>query len=273
MTTEKYKLYGGKVILEFDKVKHLYQVKIGEEDKKIVYGVTGILGIIGKPALVNWATRLACDKVRELSEYIPDKLEEVLVEARREHYEVSKRARELGTRVHAVADRWFSEDILGIVQEMLLVKTEEERNALSAFIKLIKEHKLERKFGERKIFSKKNFYAGTVDFIGNLDGVLTVADYKTSSAIYPEYFLQASAYAQAIEEELGLKVMQTAVIRLGKDGILEIQTDKEWREKVPVFLALKSVYEWQQGLKAKEFTKDIKVGEVTKVKEIIKKTK
>ena len=265
MKTE-HSLYKDKIKLVFDSVKHTYKV-----DDKIVYGVTGIIGIINKPALVNWATNLAVNKVRERKDYLEKHLEDVLKEAKGEHYKVSKEAKELGTRVHNVADRWFSEDKFGLVQEMLLVKREEERNALSVMLEFLKTSKPDRKFGEKKIYSKKYSYAGTVDFIGLLNGVMTVADYKTSSAIYPDYFLQTSAYAQAIEEELGIKVKQTAVIRFGKDRKLEIQTDKKWKEKLPVFLALKNIYEWQMNIIGRSFESDIKASETKTIKKQLDK--
>ena len=240
---EQYKLYKGKVILNFDPKKHIYRV-----NDKIVYGVTSITNTISKPSLVNWATKLTVDKIRENKDYLEDHLEEVLALAKKEHWEVSKRAMALGTRVHAVADRWFKEDKLGLIEEMLKVENNEERKSLSAFISLIKNHDIKREFGERKIYSKKYNYAGTADFVGTIDGSKRiVADYKTSKAIYPSYFLQTSAYAQALEEE-GFKIDGTVVIRLGKDGVLEIKRDDNWKEKLPVFLALKKVYSWQMDL-------------------------
>jgi len=248
----KYNLYNNKIKLEFDEAKHKYLV-----DGKIVYGVTGILSVLSTPALINWAVKLTADKVREMKQYIPDSLEDVLKAAKYEHYRVSKEARELGTRVHRVADSWFFENKLELIEEMLKVESTDERNALRAFIKLVKDVKMEREFGERKIYSKKHGYAGTVDFIGKIEGVETVADYKTSRAIYPSYFIQAAAYAQAIEEELGKKIKQTAVIRIAKDGTLEIKTDKKWKEKLPVFLAMKSIYEWQMSLVGKDLDKKV----------------
>jgi len=258
---ETYKLYNGKIILQFDPAKHIY--RIGD---KIIYGVTNIVSILNRPALVNWATKLAIDKVREKKDLLATDLEAVLAEAKREHYEVSKRAAELGTRVHAVADRWFSEDKLGLFREMLAVKNDEERNALSAFLKFIQQNKVKRELGERKIYSKKYQYAGTADFIGQINGKKVVADYKTSSAIYPEYFAQTAAYAQALEEE-GFSIQETAIIRIGKDGSLEVKTDKNWKKKLPVFLAMKKIYEWQMQLLEEEFTQDIKPSKVVKIEE------
>ena len=48
---EKYPLYQGKVILEFDSQNHIYSV-----EGKQVYGVTNIIGVLAKPALIFWAS-------------------------------------------------------------------------------------------------------------------------------------------------------------------------------------------------------------------------
>lgn len=262
MEKEKYKLYKGEIELSFDPVKHIY-----EANGKLVYGVTGIIGVLSKPFLTPWAVKLTADYVRENKGFLTEHLEDILVNAKREHRRVSKEARELGTRVHDIADRWFSENKSKLMIEMLGVKNEEERNALISFIKITEKMKLEREFGERKIYSKKYHYAGTTDFIGKVDGVMTLVDYKCSSAIYPEVFLQLFAYAQAIEEETGLKIEQTAVFRLGKDGEPEVKIDKNWKEKLPAFLACKAIYEWRQSLKGKEFNK----GQKEAIKKVIKK--
>jgi hypothetical protein len=56
---ERYELYAGNVILNFNPDKHLYTV----DDKKID-GVTSILGVINKPALIAWAANCAADFIK-----------------------------------------------------------------------------------------------------------------------------------------------------------------------------------------------------------------
>jgi len=249
--TQIIKLYNDKEVLYYDDDKHIYW-----DDNGQLYGVTSIMNIADKPALVNWAVNLTLSKITELKEHIQDNFIDVISEARRAHYEASKKARELGTRVHAVADHWFSDDKLGLISEMLKVRDEEERLALSALIKFFQTQKVERELGERKIKSLKYRYAGTADFIGKINGDYVVADYKTSSAIYPEYFVQTSAYASALEEE-GFKIDKTMIIRIGKDGVLEMKADENWKDKMPIFLAHKEIYEWKMKMK------DLKNGKTT----------
>lgn len=55
-------------------------------------------------------------------------------------------------------------------------------------------------FIERRIWSGRHRYAGTVDALASIGGKFGVLDIKTSSGFYPEYNLQTAAYASALGE-------------------------------------------------------------------------
>lgn len=268
---EKYKLYKGKIELLFDPVKHIYRV-----NDKIRYGVTSITNVMAKPAIVNWAVKLTKEKTYSEAkrlggvEFLKN-LQDVLLTAGREHYIVSKEARELGTRVHDKAEKWHTKgtDRDALITEIMQIENKEERFACSVMFKFFKEHKFEPLELEGKCYSKEHEYAGTIDYLGSVDGKLSVLDYKTSSGLWSNYPLQATAYAQAKTEE-GFKIEQTIIARFGKDGVLEIQTEKDWEKHLPVFLAAKSLKEYEMSLKADNFDKVEK--EPEKVKKVIKKT-
>jgi len=256
---EKFELYDGKVILEYRDDKHLYTV-----DKKVVYSVTGITSILSKPALVNWAVKLTKDKLKELQEELgwkefAETFPEMLLTAGREHYVASKVATSLGTRVHDMAERWLTKnsDHTKLMQEMLKTESEEERLSYTALLQFFNEHAFKPTSLERKCFSIKDQYAGTVDYYGEIDGKLTVMDYKTSKAVYEGYPLQATAYASALVEE-GYKVDQTMITRVGKDGILEVKTEKSWKKNLPAFISAKNLYEYRMALKGRKYKKIIK---------------
>ena len=63
---------------------------------------------------------------------------------------------------------------------------------------------------ELKVYSKKYRYQGTLDMIGEIDGVLFLVDYKSSSGISSSMGLQLAAYAEAYKE------MTSKQIDLGK---------------------------------------------------------
>lgn len=54
---------------------------------------------------------------------------------------------------------------------------------------------------ERKIWSKKDKYAGTADALAFIDGKFGVLDIKTSTGFYPDYNLQTAAYVAALQED------------------------------------------------------------------------
>ena len=53
---------------------------------------------------------------------------------------------------------------------------------------------------EERILSKRHRYAGTIDVLAELNGILGILDIKTSYAIYRDYNIQISAYKEALEE-------------------------------------------------------------------------
>ena len=66
-----------------------------------------------------------------------------------------------------------------------------------------------------------NMFAGTVDAVAEVDDVLTVVDFKTSSQISDEYFLQTSAYWLLLDENLvegEKRPEQRLILRIPKDG-------------------------------------------------------
>jgi len=96
-------------------------------------------------------------------------------------------------------------------------------------------------------YSDKHFYAGTIDFIGVIDGKVTLVDWKTSSKIYPSHLLQVAAYLQAESEKGKYKPAETAVLRLGSNHKVgyEFKTVdlKESQKNFKYFLAVKKIWE------------------------------
>jgi len=102
---------------------------------------------------------------------------------------------------------------------------------------------------ERTIYCLDCGYAGTLDLYARVKGVLTVLDWKSGKAIYPEAFLQNLAYRHAATRA-GLPSTQGLIVRLPKH--LE---DPAW-EVMPVpimltledFLAALRLWRWQRTM-------------------------
>jgi hypothetical protein len=68
---------------------------------------------------------------------------------------------------------------------------------------------------EERLVSKVNRYAGTVDVVAEVDGVVGVLDIKTSKAVYRDYGLQTAAYMAALHEDPTLPQPTTSwILRL-----------------------------------------------------------
>jgi hypothetical protein len=102
---------------------------------------------------------------------------------------------------------------------------------------------------ERTVYCLECGYAGTLDLYARVKGVLTVLDWKSGKAIYPEAFLQNLAYRHAAAGA-GLASSQGLIVRLPK------QLDDPAWEVMPVpatltledFLAALRLWRWQRAM-------------------------
>lgn len=210
------KLYNDKVELKFDKDKHIYTVN-GE----IIFGVTSATGILDKPALMYWAVNQALgflDKALKPGMVI-DELNKpkLLAEAKSIHRKKKEEAADIGTAVHNYLEVYLNTKINNLPPPTMPIN-EQVNKGIQAFIEWENEHNVKFLSSERKIYSKKYKYAGTLDGEAEINGNLSIIDFKTSKRFYDEHFIQTSAYAKAIEEEDNVKIRKCFVIRFPKDG-------------------------------------------------------
>jgi hypothetical protein len=81
-------------------------------------------------------------------------------------------------------------------------------------------------FVERRVWSPRYRYAGTVDALAEVDGKFGVLDIKTSTGFYPEYNLQTAAYISALQE-LEVKRMLKLPKEIETRWILRIDQHRE----------------------------------------------
>lgn len=196
-------LYNGQVRIDFDHRAHAYTC-----EGKFVPGVTSILKRLDKPALMQWAANMAAAYIQSNWREGCD-IAALCKDAKTAHRRASREAADLGSIVHKFAEN----TLCGKPAEL---PEGPAAKGCSAFLDWLDAHHVEVISSERIIFSREDWYAGTADFFGYVDGVLTVGDFKTSSGIYPEMLLQTAAYIRAIEEETNERVAQRLIIRLDK---------------------------------------------------------
>lgn len=97
---------------------------------------------------------------------------------------------------------------------------------------------------ERRIVSRLYGYAGTLDWLGRINGRLTLWDWKTGPVI-PAYALQAAAYAEAFAEETGERVERRYGVRLNADGTYEVIPFTD-RQDIVNFHAAVRVANWKR---------------------------
>jgi hypothetical protein len=169
-----------------------------------VPGVTTILGILNKPALVKWANNLGLQGI-DSSRY-RDEMADIGTLA---HYLIMCH---LTGQTPDTAD--YSPNQLEMAE-----------NATLSYYEWAKGHTIEPILVEEALVSDQYGYGGTVDLYAAVDGVKTLVDFKTGKALYPEMLYQLAAYKQLLQEH-GYEVGPARILRIGRDA------DEGFEEKV-----------------------------------------
>ena len=218
-------------------------------DGKPATGVTTVISVLAKPALIGWAARMACEYVREHAIFLEEGNEyrvsvDALIAAQTAHTKKKDAAAEHGTDSHALVEEW-------IKNRMDNRMSATDFSPIQKFIDWAIENVDHFLFSERRMFNKEHFIAGTADFayIGK-DGKKYMADFKTSSGIYgADYFLQVAAYRMLAELEGDEPYDGMTIVRLGKDGKFEVQYLYEYESFRDGFLACLQLYRLQASVK------------------------
>jgi hypothetical protein len=151
---------------------------------------------------------------------------EIIKEAKKKDKEAAKSAAAIGTLVH----EWcYQLETKGNPSEELVAKIMQHpdrikiENGINKFTEWKKGNQDEIVLSESIVASLVHNYGGKFDCLRRRNGILILSDFKTSSAIYLDYFIQLGAYCLAVKEWLGLSPLGLEVLRFGKeDG--EFQT-------------------------------------------------
>jgi hypothetical protein len=240
-------------------------------DGRQVPGVTTVLEILNKPALVHWAAaeeRKLCLEIATqtftsltgadgaadfmTAENFRALLTENLGKTKA-HYRAMKKAQNIGTEAHAAVE-WQIRQMLGQSVGPRPLISEKAELAVMAVEDWMKSVNFQPLATEIMVFDPWLGYAGTLDWIARVNGVLTLGDWKTSKAIYRESFLQNSAYLAALRKQcrLGDEPMQGCIVRLPKEledvtetpFEVKIIPEIEHRENFYAFLKALDLFRW-----------------------------
>jgi hypothetical protein len=232
-------------------------------DGQLLPSVTHILTAIAKPALIAWSanteraavTEAAADLYAEYAAllvapqmpraaYVATLLSRLgIVKA---HQKALAKAGDIGTQTHKLIE-WHLRTAIGAVAGPKPVVADPALWAFMAFEDWAKSVSLKPVLIEQTVYSKTHGYAGTMDLLARVHGVLTLIDFKTGKGIYPESFLQSAAYSTALLEMGYVEPSNALIVRLPKvetDPAFEVATVPPAADLLPVFLAVKALWQW-----------------------------
>ena len=165
------------------------------QDGQRVPGVTTILGVINKPALVPWANKMGLQGI-DTRKYV-DRLASV------------------GTLAH----HWIEGLLLTGKDPDLSEWSQEQQdlasNSVLKFLKWQGQHDIRVIETEKPLTSETYCYGGTLDILAEVDGSRGLIDIKTSKAIYDDHMYQVAAYHQLAHEH-GYAPWWVLVLQVGR---------------------------------------------------------
>jgi len=191
--------------------------------------VTTILSMISKPALYGWYGKhgtAECKRLLNVAEIVGQTVHNAITMKPEKYIEADYR--------------------------------EEVTAALECYHQFCEDFKPTFVAYEYQVISKKHRYAGTVDAIAHIQKAHVLIDWKTSSAIYPEYELQVEAYYRAyIEETPDRNLKYLLIVRLSKDTpqSYEIKQLTPNLQRFKAFLGIKQLFDWYETRKDKSHGK------------------
>jgi hypothetical protein len=206
---------------------HRYQL-----DGEYLPGVTSIIDVLGKPALLTWAGKMA------LQYGDPEA-----------HRKVKEEAGAKGTDLHAVLET-ESRILMGEDVQPIRPTTDEALLALSRWKQWAKDVEFRPVAVECFVFNEALRYAGQIDFLGYVRGRLVVGDYKTGgSRLYGEAHLQNAAYRAAIASMTDVR-LGGHLVHVPRDGgeITDCPAIENIESSMRAFAGLLAAYHWQKEI-------------------------
>ena len=214
---------------------------------ELVPSVTNVIGILDKPALPRWSAKMVAETAYRMRHALPEMDESEAVDMLKgSPWSKSKRAADRGTDIHgyleARLNSWEPEELSDEAEQYRAAA----EDWLGQDIEVIET--------EQTMFHP--YYAGTCDLVARIDGVLTVADFKTGKAIYDEAALQMAALFGCHHDQHGdplawrdaegemTEMPQLMAIRIGTDRF-ETKTVADPLASLRAFHALREAWEWK----------------------------
>lgn len=233
-------------------------------DGKAMTGVTTILGVIAKPMLIQWAANMAVGYIDErlenigknysgveMIQHLADELPNILQEAKSAHRKKKEDAGDKGKDVHAQIEVLIKSSL----DTGTPISGSSDNEQVQHFIDWAVSNKVKFLVSEEKVFSRKLWVAGTIDFVCEIDGEVWIGDIKTSSAIYPEHFFQTAGYQKLMEDMadddggMPVNVKGHIILNVRKDNTFEEKRSISNLDNLSAFMAALTLYRVQEKVK------------------------
>jgi len=230
-----------------------------------VTGVTDKISIGGKTAaLIGWACKqtgiyldenypaLRVDgKVVSRLELTESEFQAVVKKAKSAHRGKKAEAATVGGDAHEWIDKHIKAQMEFGVDPPLPTEYR-TLNAVQSYLDFEKSRRVHYIASERKVYSRKYGYVGTLDRLVEIDGVLGIEDLKTSNYFHPEFAAQIAGYEMAYMEEFPSKRIESrTVVMLSKEEaefkVVDLQVEHR-DEDFAAFLGALAVFNWGEGL-------------------------
>lgn len=198
----------------------------------IIPGVTTILGVIAKPALIDWAWKLGKQGI--------------------DYNTVKDDAATVGTIAHFLCECHMK----GIEPDEAQFDPEKLKTAMICFEKF-KEFwsKANLKVLHNELAITSKYYGGTIDIVAeDEEGKLVIVDIKTSNGIYPEYWSQVAAYCSLWNNRDQPDITRKIIVRIGKDDAndLEVIEKSNLDLYLELFIGALAIYQAQKEIRKLE---------------------
>jgi hypothetical protein len=297
---EEILLYNGEVRLVFEHNLHIYHIEEGGV-RYYVPSVTTILSIAAKEGLTWWAANVAIDllltklpfaseedrklvadlyyrmkgekvkakrdKLRELPgsslaiSTDHTELASLLYDARGRHNTMKDEAADIGRMAHLWLEGHIKAILAGVEYTAPMPDNPQAVSCIEAALRWMDIHNFVPLYSERKIYSRRYGYTGTLDWVGLVTSCgdpncchhtgthKELGDFKSCNAIHDENIWQTAAYLFAILEELEeLEIQARRILRLGKeDGEFEskYRSNEYFEYDLQAFLGYQQAHSWK----------------------------
>lgn len=197
------------------------------------FSVTTYLGVIASRPLMSWMASNGVAKLNVLADEVkkayPDTFQPVFEKARlqwegekdtqfwKSAKQIGQEAADIGTLFHG----WAEAHVNGKEVSMDTFPPQAQ-SAIRGFLEWEKANKVKYLSTEQTFYNCQMDYAGTADCVAEVNGELSMIDYKTAKGIYANYIIQSWLYSLADESQHGDRLYKQVIIgRFGKDGTWE----------------------------------------------------